>query len=554
MGKSKFFLIFFVSVFSNLVVYGQGAPSYLVYFTDKDQNPYSIDRPDEFLSLRSIDRRKRQNIPFTIEDLPVNPNYVEALTEKGVDVIFTSRWFNAAVIVATEAQLEIIKDMAIVKKSHQVARKNIRYGEEGHWNLNSVDSAVHDSEDILMDNNLFGNSWNQNNMLNVPVMHADGYNGQGILIGVLDAGFKNASELPFFQHLFDNNKILATYDFVDREESVFEDHTHGTNVLSIVAGYLENQLISPAYGADYILLRTENASTELQIEEANWLVAAEYADSAGVDIINSSLGYSTFDVPAMDYTYEDMDGNTSIITRAADIAVSKGILVITSAGNEGNQPWKYITAPADGHAVIAVGATNAAGQYATFSSIGPSADGRIKPDLSAQGSGIVIGNAAGNITTGSGTSYAAPLITGLAAGIWQSCRDMTVKEIFDILIKSGNQYKNPDNLIGFGIPSYQKNKLSMICGGLLPKYFIEAHPNPFFNDILKLKFNVLDETELTIKVFDVKGKEIESCLAQISPEDDFFEINTPSWLPGMYIIRASNDSINESLKIIKGEN
>ncbi|HEY8401375.1 MAG TPA: S8 family serine peptidase, partial [Cytophagaceae bacterium] len=467
---------------------------YLIYFTDKNNSTYSIDAPHEFLSARAIERRTKQNIAITESDLPVSKKYIDSIKNKGANVLYTSRWFNAALIETTPDNISNILALDFVKSSDNLLKKS---------NPRAL-NEIEETEEIAGINENYGNSYNQVSMLGADMLHAKGYKGEGMLIAVIDAGFQNVNLLSAFDSLFANGQIKATYDFVSMEENVYDNHNHGTNVLSAIAGYLDDELIGTAYKADFLLLRTENVTYEYEVEEVYWLLAAEYADSAGADIINSSLGYSTFDDSDMDHSYDDMDGNTTIITRAADRAAAAGILVVTSAGNEGNTSWNYIVAPADGDSVLAVGAVDANKYYASLSSKGPSSDGRIKPDVAAQGSAVVVATHYGGISTSSGTSFAAPLMAGFAALLWQANPELTNMELMEMIKKLGSNYTTPDNFIGYGIPKYIDPQ---VAGKTNASYTF--FPNPFIGEMLG--FYVRPEYQnipVTVKVYDTTGKQV----------------------------------------------
>jgi subtilisin family serine protease len=297
-----------------------------------------------------------------------------------------------------------------------------------------------------------------------------------MLIGVLDAGFRNANTVGYLKPLFDEKRVLSTFDFVTKDSSVYEDDEHGVEVLSTMAATADGTLYGTAYKASYILLRTEDAATEKPIEEANWLMGAEYADSAGVDIINSSLGYFSFDPPYPSHVYTDLTGTRTLISRAAQWATEAGIVVVNSAGNEGTSAWRYIVAPADAPDVLAIGGVTSGNTQVSFSSIGPSADGRTKPDLAALGSGVVIGLPNGRISYGSGTSFASPLVAGLAAGFWQAHPRLTAAQVREALRRSGSQYASPDNRLGYGIPNFER--AGVFSDALTP---LVLYPNPFSN-------------------------------------------------------------------------
>jgi serine protease AprX len=281
------------------------------------------------------------------------------------------------------------------------------------------------------------------------------------MIGIFDAGFAGVNQSIYFDHLFENDKIIAVQDFVRNSGDVYQYDDHGTGVLSSISGYEESVYEGVAYDADIILCVTEDVPTEYIIEEYNWIFAAEFADSAGVDIINTSLGYNTFDDISMNYKYDDLDGDIARITRATDIAASKGILCVVSVGNEGSNNWEKLVAPADADSALAVGAVSSDFQYLNFSSSGPTSDERIKPDVAALGQGTKIIQYNGEISTGSGTSFASPMIAGLAAGLWQAYPELDNMEIIGLIRKGGSQFMQPDTLIGYGVPDYERIRSSI---------------------------------------------------------------------------------------------
>ncbi|MBN1819545.1 MAG: S8 family serine peptidase, partial [Prolixibacteraceae bacterium] len=332
---------------------------------------------------------------------------------------------------------------------------------------------------------------------------------EGLQIAVLDAGFYKANEFPVFDSLWINNRILGTKDFVNDTSDFFVQHYHGMSVLSIMGGNVPGELIGTAPEASYWLIRSEDGATEFLIEEDNWVAAAEFADSVGADIINSSLGYYLFDDSTMDHSYADMDGQTTRVSRGANIAASRGMLVVASAGNEGNDPWKYIIAPADGDDVIAVAATDRQNEAAVFTSYGPASDGDVKPNVAAIGYNTIIQRSNGSIGTGSGTSYSGPIIAGMAACLWQSNPEAKASEIKKAIEKSANLYSTPDSLLGYGIPDFmladQILKLSGIQS-LSKDLDFMAFPNPFSDRIMILAREIFPGVELNIRIVDVSGR------------------------------------------------
>lgn len=480
----------FITFILIAVTFGAGAQTldYFIVFKDKANTSYKTSEPQAFLSPRAIQRRKTQNITINTQDFPPNQNYVTEIS-KFSKVRYTSRWLNGVLIKANVFQLNEIKKLSFVKEVLLNGDlRNVRFS------LNSENEEISEKFESLTIND-FGNSTTQNTMLGVDKMHADGFKGEGILIGILDSGFSNANNLSVFQKLFTERRVQTTWDFVNDEINVYNDHSHGTTVLSVMASNLENSFIGIAPYATYALFKTEDVDSETKLEEINWLLAAERADSLGVDVINSSLGYTTFDNPATSYKTSDLNGNTSIITKAADWAVGKGIIVVTSAGNDGRTAWKKISMPADADSVISVGAVNGSKQYASFSSIGPSADGRVKPELSAMGSGTTVANPSNSISASNGTSFSSPLVAALAAGLKQAYPTFSAMKIRNILIKSASQVDNPDEFLGYGIPNYERARevaeFEKMIENSSEALFV--YPNPVSVE-LSLKGIVLDES------------------------------------------------------------
>ncbi len=450
----------------------------MIYFSDKNNSPYSISNPVSYLSARAIARRQSQNIAITTEDLPVNPTYVDSLTAYGLQVLYTSKWMNAAIVRnGSDSILNLVMQLPFVRQTERVKRPAIRKPEP------QPDKIMNPLRTSGIKSLNYGISQPQNNMLGVPQMHTMGYMGQGLLIAIFDAGFPGVPSMVVFDSLLARGGIKATYDFVANTSQVYAQHPHGTNVLSIMAGFQPGSLIGPAFQADYILCRTEDAFSEFRIEESNWLVAAEFADSCGADIINTSLGYYTFDNPAMDYSPSDMNGNTTLITRSADIAAAKGMLIVTSAGNNGADPnWRVITAPADGDSVLAIAAVNPDSTRASFSSVGLSSTGRIKPDVAALGTMSVVAFSNGTIGYSSGTSFSGPLIAAMAAGFWQANPSLSSMQVYNYLRNSGHQANAPDSLLGYGIPNFMR---AMISAGFEPEKMSTSKPLQLLGNLLR---------------------------------------------------------------------
>lgn len=542
-NKSILLLLLLLGQFSG---FGQAARKYLVLLKDKANSPYSISQPDRFLSQRSILRRQKQNIALLERDLPVNPAYVGQLQQAGAKIWFTSRWLNAVLIEANSATLATVQKLPIVK--------GLEFGRSLSMARRSADSPSRLVESVASIGKFgdlaplnYGNSQTQITQLGVDKMHQQGIHGEDMLIGILDAGFLNADKVSFLKPVFDEKRVVATYDFVRKETSVYEDDAHGLSCLSAIAATAEDQLYGTAYKASFILLRTEDAASEKQIEEANWLFGAEYADSAGVDVISSSLGYTRFDDPATSYTYQDMDGKTALSSRAAEIATETGMVVVVAAGNEGNANWRYLSAPSDAASVLAVAAVTQAGTRASFSSYGPSADGRVKPDLAARGQGTNIGNPGGQIILGNGTSFATPLMAGLAAGFWQAHPTLTATQVTDALRRSGNQYGAPDDQVGYGIPNFERASVLADAYGSLVVY-----PNPFSDaDLLGVQWGeIAVNTPLDATLTNLAGRVIWQNRIT-SPGLAAFVLPRLSLSAGMYILTLVSGDKKRTLKVVK---
>ncbi len=439
----------------------QVAPGfYRVYLKDKTGTPYSLDNPSAFLSPATIERRIRQGIGFDEKDLPVNPAYIQSVLNLGnLRLHHASKWFNSLTVQVvdtslTEFTLDLILSQSFVASVRNVSGGDAFDSENEKWRV-PEQRILH--EVMPEDSAIYGPSYRQIALHNGHVLHELGYSGKGIKVAMFDAGWVRTRELPAFHHLYDNGQILGTRDFVSPgADSVYDKSTHGTLVLGHIAGIIPDSLLGTGPGASFYFFRTEDVNGEYLIEEDNWIVAAEYADSLGVDIIQSSLGYSVFDDSTMNHIYADLDGGTAPVTLAADIAASKGMLVVSSAGNSGDDPWYYITPPADADSILAVGAVGATGEHAFFSGYGPSSDGRVKPDVMAMGYQSVYPDLDSTINRGNGTSFSAPVITGLTACLWEAFPERTNHEIMDAIRRSSSLYHSPNDSMGYGIPDFWK--------------------------------------------------------------------------------------------------
>jgi len=446
---------------------------YRVYFRDKGTNTLSNFSPSDLLSQRAIDRRIKSGIEVPdYKDIPVAQEYINQVSALGFTLHCTSKWMNTALFKTKDAAvtspilaLPFVSDVELVKRP---AGKS-SFSDKLETIITAADPPPYDRPIT---------------MVNGYPLHNAGYDGSGILIAVLDGGFTYADKASSLALLRSRNGIKYTYDFVNNNTFVYSYHTHGTMVLSVLAGQVNGALRGTAPGAGFILLRTEEGATEFPVEEDYWAAAAEFADSAGADIISSSLGYYVFDDPAMNHNFADLDGNTTFITRAADIAASKGIVVVNSAGNERNKPWLRIIAPSDGDSVLASAAVDGSNMISSFSSAGPSADGRVKPDVATLGVNIVVQANETQLARLNGTSFSCPVLSGLTACLMEAVPEADAMEIIDAIHLSSDRYNNPDSLYGYGIPDMNR-ALSILQDQhlVIPEKESVIGPNPTTGEV-----------------------------------------------------------------------
>lgn len=443
MVKSLF--VFFSFMFGVCAFSSEGF-MFRIFFKDKGQSVYKQEHPEAFLSKRAMERRVRYNISIDSTDLPVSGYYVNIIQNEGCKVISESKWMNAISIFCLDSMLigkiqkhDFVDSTLLVWKGDTIEQKKQRASFRVKLPVNSAETK-------------FGYGYDQIKKVNGAILHDMGYKGSGMEIAIIDAGYKNLPEIP----LLDNIIIKGVKDFVYEGIDVYESSDHGLKVLSLMGTNQENVYVGTAPKAKYWLLRSEDGRSEYPVEEDYWVAAAEYADSVGVDIINTSLGYSKYNAPAKAYSREQLDGKTAFITRAAEMAINKGIFISVSAGNEGWDLWRTITVPADAENVLTVGSVTRDSLVSAFSSRGPSADGRIKPDVVALGTNINVITGNGEIEPSSGTSFAGPVISGLAACLWEAFPALSNLQLLDIIKKSSHKYDNPDNAFGYGIPNMEK--------------------------------------------------------------------------------------------------
>ncbi len=438
---------------------------YLILFKDKRFNYVDVGNPSAYMSAAALQRRKAMGIKIDSFDHPVSSTYIQNISNEGVKVRYATKWLNGIVIGVKDPETANRQKLKFyVASVHYLGYIDRAYmkGSSGQ-SFEELQSEMTGSSDGYKlkgkVNDGYGQSYTQNHMVGAVQMHKQGYTGKGVNIAVVDAGFFKADKLSAFKHLYSESRVKMTLDLVDDEADVYDDDDHGLHVLSCMAAKAENQMIGTAPDANYFLFRTEMAATEYLIEELNWIRAVEMADSLGVDIVNSSLGYTTFDDEKMNHNHAQLDGKTTWISRAAEIAASRGMLIVNSGGNDGEDAWKKISFPSDVASVLAIGAVDSDGSHIPFSSCGPTADRRIKPDVCAMGFATTVASSYGTFYPGNGTSYAAPVLTGAIACMYQGGMSLLPESVIQAIKMSGSHSLFPDSCYGYGVPNVYLAKI-----------------------------------------------------------------------------------------------
>ena len=520
---------------------------YWVGFSDKNDNSFSLSTPEKFLSERAIQRRIRQNIAIDSLDLPVNQNYIQEVLGIGAGFIHASKWLNGITVKAETdsfatkvTKLPFVKEVQLTKAPVKTKSAVNKFNETSGF------------DNFPIDNSLYGPSVYQTSILNGQFLHNQNYRGQGMQIAVLDGGFLSADKYPAMDSLWAYNQILGIKDFVDPTVDFYKTHYHGMSVLSCMGGNVPGKLIGTAPKASYWLIRSEDTGSEFLIEEDNWVAAAEFADSAGVDIINSSLGYTQFDDPQMNHTYADMDGKTTRVTRGANIAASKGMLVFSSAGNQGNKPWKYLVAPSDGDNVIGVGAVDKDSIPAGFTSLGPAFGGKTKPNVTALGWNTYLQKSDGSFGYLSGTSFSSPVMAGMAASLWGALPHVTAVQVKAAIERSAHIYENPNDLMGFGIPDMYRAWLFLLNLSSTTTEFSKqwtAFPNPVGDALFLQKNSSQFQDKVRIEIFTMDGKLVQQW---IKPDTNRIELRDLNSLPkGILLLKISSSKYSETIKLSK---
>jgi serine protease AprX len=443
----------------------QAQTRYIIKFKDKGTSPFSIANPSQYLSQRALQRRARYNILIDSLDLPVTPRYIDSVRLAGtVTVLNASKWLNEVTIKTTDTAaltkinsfLFVVSSMPIAARANEQplpVNKQLEKPADVPLQINETTS----SSRLLADALNYGASHGQVHLHQGEFLHNHGFKGEGMLLTLLDAGFFKYQSLPTFDSVRMNNQILNVWDFVGNKQSVNEEDSHGMNCLSTIAANLPGIFVGTAPKANFCLYKTEDVTSETRIEEHNMAAGYERADSIGADVCSISLGYTTFDYASQNYTYADMNGNSTMSAIASNIAAKKGMLPVIAAGNEGSSTWHFISTPADANSVMAVGAVDTLGNVGNFSSYGPSSNGRIKPNVAATGVRAVVASpTTGQPVLSNGTSFAAPNIAGLTTCLWQAFPEFNNMAILDAMQRSANKFSTPDDRVGYGIPDMKK--------------------------------------------------------------------------------------------------
>ncbi len=527
--------------------YGFSQEDAWIYFTDKPNASTYLNNPLSMLTQRALDRRAIQGIALNVNDVPIHQSYIDQISNaSGILVKAKSKWLNCLHIRGSIADINALTSFSFVDHitfANDALNASGRFSQSNNVNHNQ---QINKPLDVDV-NFLYGNSANQIQMLNGHLLHQADYTGAGKIIAVIDSGFINVNSTAPFQRLFDNNLILGGYNFVNQSSDVYNLHNHGTMTLSCMGGYVENQLVGTAPDAQYYLFVTEDVTSENPVEESYWVEAAEEADRLGADIISSSLGYYQYDNPNYSHSYSDFTGNNAFASKGANIAFSKGIIILASAGNSGAsaEPLNHIGVPAEATNVLAVGAVQANETYASFSSIGPSFDGRIKPEIMSQGQASVVANISGNVITGSGTSFSCPIMAGVVACLWQALPNLTNQQLVNLIKQSSDHFATPNAQLGYGIPNFQEALIAGLSKDNFSSNDIIVFPNPT-NNFITITFTT-NYKNPSIDLFNSLGQKV----LEKNDLSSFSTISLEHLSSGVYFYKIQNNTSIKTGKIIK---
>jgi serine protease AprX len=538
----KLLLLLFIAFLAFSSVSASTDYYFFVQFKDKTGTSFSLSHPEEFLSARSIARRASFGVVCDSTDLPVNPSYINQISSLGIKIHSRTKWMNGVTVVVSDSGImSQVRALSFVKKVQYTGKI-------------STYSSIRSHAKFKQDSVVYGATATQANQINLKNLHNQGYKGKGMLIGIIDAGFYRANTNPGLDSLRLQGRLLGTKDIIVPGNNVYNEDTHGANVLSIITGNLPGQFLGTAPDASVWLIRTEYVPTENLFETDFWVSGIEFADSVGVDAVNSSLGYTSFDDTTMNYTYADMNGQISRASIAAGLAAQKGIVVCNSAGNEGDDAWHYIGAPADADGIFSVGSVTSSKTASAFSSFGPTSDNRIKPEVCTLGSSAALISSSGVITYGNGTSYSSPVMAGALTCLLQKYKTLfpstlNLATFRDAVIQSGSLYLNPTAQLGYGIPDIDKvAQILFATQGLSGNTFNNDISKIYIiNNVLNININTnLSNSNAKYCIFDMLGRQM--ITGKIT--DKLFQINCTSFVKGVYVLRISTQQNNTDFKFI----
>lgn len=543
-----------VVIFSLILSAQAQVYKYAVHFVDKANTPFSVDQPEGFLSQRSIDRRAKFNIPVIEEDLPINPTYIQDVlnTTPDAHLIIQVKWLNAIIISLSDTlNIELIAALPQVSEVKLVFIPDLKTSINTKLDVSIDEGEVYPPLSFVSeyDSAFYGGSWTQIHQLNGEKLHQLGYKGQGLQIAVLDAGFIGVEERLVFENLWNNDQILGTKNMVSPGTTVFADHSHGTMVLSTMGGYWEGNLIGTAPDADYWLVRTEDGATEFLIEEYNWVAGAAFADSVGADVINTSLGYTTFDDPLMNHTWEELNGDSTVITRGSNMAYRKGMLVVNSAGNSGNSDWRYVGAPADGYQVFSIGGVDGDAEIWSGSSHGFPWSEDVKPNVVARGRSAYVASASSDIVgPGTGTSFSSPILAGMATSLWSADPTLSPRMIKQAITYSASRFNEPDTLYGYGLPDFEHALSILAIDEDIKASRIQVSPNPVL-DRFYLSLREGSNTKFKMSIYNIHGALMEE--REMIWTGSEINISMNAYSSGIYFVEVSQEAQVSRVKISK---
>ena len=521
---------------------------YWVQFTDKNDSPYSIDVPEQYLSQRALDRRARLAIAIDEYDLPVNPQYLEAVAACGAELVNPSKWLNGVTIhtgdPAVVAAVNALPCVAEVRNCPSFPEAQLDKERSLAMEMKPSDAAPRNTL------GLYGDAWVQVSQIKANELHSMGYDGTGIYIAILDGGFIGTETYDCFDNMRQEGRLLGTRDFVYGSTSVYTQSTHGTSCLSTMAAFLPNQFVGTAPKASYYLIHTEDGDGENIVEEYNWVSGMEHADSLGADVCSTSLGYIDFDMTQWNHPFEHFDGHTAPATIGAEIAASRGIICAVAAGNEGAGTCT-LGIPADAEHILTVGAVNESGTRASFSSMGPTYDGRVKPDVMALGQGTYVASGWGDwwpYYNGDGTSFATPVLAGAVACLRQALPDVSVQEICDAVRQSGDHAGSPNNYYGYDIPNFARALETLHVEDTFAQKndLIMVYPNPSQGDV---RIAMKEGYQAEITVCDLLGRPLKEYHFN-GLNHTTFEGYLNSLSDGVYLIKAESELGSQVVKLI----